>query len=249
MARSIGNSIADSLQLSLNYADRLLKELPADRFARFAEVGGTTVESNHPAFILGHLALYGPRIATQLGGSPTPPPASFEKVFSKDATCVDDPSGTIYPSMGEVVTAFRTGCEEAISALRSASPGGAPVSISTVPSRGAASGAQCAGGMSMTTALVGASGTASSVSYGGGLVPGMPTATVPDDDALLQRLTQSKADLVKALTDPSLAKKAAVVADDGGGKGKSRVAMLASGGGALAASTAGPSSPTMPPTR
>ncbi|KOO23613.1 hypothetical protein Ctob_001577, partial [Chrysochromulina tobinii] len=51
---------------------------------------------------------------------------------------------------------------------------------------------------------------------------------LPDDDALLQRLTQSKADLVKALTDPSLAKKAAVVADDGGGKGKSRVAMLAS---------------------
>ena len=62
MARSIGNSIADSLQLSLNYADRLLKELPADRFARFASVGGTTVESNHPAFILGHLALYGPRL-------------------------------------------------------------------------------------------------------------------------------------------------------------------------------------------
>lgn len=120
MARSIGNSIADSLQLSLNYADRLLKELPAGHFARFANVGGTTVESNHPAFILGHLALYGPRIAKQLGGSPTLPPASFENVFSKDATCVDDPEGTIYPPMAEVVKAFRTGCEEAIAALRSA---------------------------------------------------------------------------------------------------------------------------------
>ena len=120
MARSIGNSIADSLQLSLNYADRLLKELPADRFARFAQVGGKTVESNHPAFILGHLSLYGPRITSQLGGSPTPPPASFEKVFSKDATCVDDSAGSIYPSMAEVVNAFRTGCEEAIRALRSA---------------------------------------------------------------------------------------------------------------------------------
>jgi hypothetical protein len=120
MARSIGNSIADSLQLSLNYADRLLKGLPADRFARFASVGGTTVESNHPAFILGHLALYGPRIAGQLGARPTLPPSSFEKAFSKEAACVDDAAGVIYPPMDEVVKAFRTGCEEAIAALRSA---------------------------------------------------------------------------------------------------------------------------------
>ncbi|RLS34663.1 MAG: DinB family protein [Planctomycetota bacterium] len=121
MARSIGNSIADSLALSLDYANRLLKEVPSDRFARFATVGGSTVESNHPAFVLGHLALYGPRIVSQLGGTPTPLPAAFEKAFSKDAACTDDPTGTIYPAMSEVVKAFRTGCEEAIAALRSAS--------------------------------------------------------------------------------------------------------------------------------
>lgn len=120
MSRSLGNCIADSLALSLRYADRLLKDVPADRFARFAAVGGTTVESNHPAFVLGHLTLYGPRIVSHLGGTPTPPPEGFEAVFSKEAACVDDPEGTIYPSRDAVVAAFRTSCEEAIAALRAA---------------------------------------------------------------------------------------------------------------------------------
>lgn len=121
MPRSLGNCVADSLQLSLNYAERLLADLPADRFARHARVGGTTVESNHPAFVLGHLSLYCPRIVTQLGGTPTAPPAVFEKVFSKEAKCLDDAAGTIYPPMQEVVETFRTGCREAIAALRAIS--------------------------------------------------------------------------------------------------------------------------------
>jgi len=118
MSRSLGNVIADSLQLSLNYAERLLADVTPERFARFSTVGGTTVESNHPAFVLGHLSLYCPRIVSQLGGSPTPPPAAFEKAFSKEAKCVDDAAGTIYPPMQEVVDTFRAGCREAIATLR-----------------------------------------------------------------------------------------------------------------------------------
>ena len=84
--------------------DRRGRGGPAERFARFATVGGTTVESNHPAFILGHLSLYGPRITGQLGGSPTLPPASFENVFSKDATCVDDPASPAYNTIASRAT-------------------------------------------------------------------------------------------------------------------------------------------------
>ena len=62
MPRSLGNVIADSLQLSLGYAERLLKNVPADRAGRFAVPGGVVVESNHPAFIYGHLSLYAPKI-------------------------------------------------------------------------------------------------------------------------------------------------------------------------------------------
>ena len=38
---------------------------------------------------------------------------------------------------------------------------------------------------------------------------------LPDDDYLMCQLVQSKADLVASLTDPKLAKKAAVAVDDG----------------------------------
>ena len=43
--------IAASAKLGLGYAERLLKDIPADRFARFAQVQETIIESNHPAFI------------------------------------------------------------------------------------------------------------------------------------------------------------------------------------------------------
>lgn len=122
MPRSFGYVVADSLQMSLNYAERLLKDIPADRFARLAAPGGQVVPSNHPAFILGHLALYGPRIVEQLGkdASGVRPPARIVETCSKDAQCQDDPQGTIYASLSETVQAFRSGYQAALEALRSA---------------------------------------------------------------------------------------------------------------------------------
>lgn len=118
MTRSLGNIIADSLQLSLNYGERLLKDVTPAQFARFACPGGQAIESNHPAFIYGHLSLYGPRILTQLGRTAPVIPAGFEAVFSKDAKCTDDPTGTIYPAMGTVTQFFFDGYKAAAAALR-----------------------------------------------------------------------------------------------------------------------------------
>ena len=109
MSRSLGNIIADSLQLSVGYAERLLKGVPADRFARFARVGGAVVESNHPAFIIGHLSLYAPRVLHQIGHPAPSVPDQFDRVFSKDARCVDDADGDLYPPMDEVVAFFLEG--------------------------------------------------------------------------------------------------------------------------------------------
>jgi hypothetical protein len=82
MPRSIGNIIADSLQLSVGYAERLLQGVSAAEFARFARVGGVVVESNHPAFIYGHLSLYAPRVLWQIGhpapAKPDLPPSASE---------------------------------------------------------------------------------------------------------------------------------------------------------------------------
>jgi hypothetical protein len=122
MATNIGNMIAASCTLGLVYAERMLKDVSADDFARFARPGGQLVTSNHAAFVFGHLSLYPPRIIEHLGGDPAGilPPADFESLFSKDATCQDDPQGTVYPAKDVVVNTFFTGYQAAIESLRSA---------------------------------------------------------------------------------------------------------------------------------
>ena len=120
MKRSIGNIIADSLHLSLGYADRLLTDVSAERFARFSTPGGETVHSNHPAFIYGHLALYAPRILTELQQPAPAVPEGFNDCFSKDAQCQDDGEGVLYPAMEDVLNCFRTGYQAAAEALKAA---------------------------------------------------------------------------------------------------------------------------------
>ncbi len=119
MSRSLGNVIADSLQLSVGYGERLLKAIPQDRFARFAAPGGVVVASNHPAFVYGHLSLYAPKILRQIGHPAPGVPDQFEVRFSKDATCVDDVDGDIYPGRDEIVDFFLEAHRMVSAALRS----------------------------------------------------------------------------------------------------------------------------------
>jgi hypothetical protein len=119
MARSLGNVIADSLGISLGYADRLLAGVTPERFARFATPGGVEVPSNHPAFIFGHLSLYAPKVLVQIGHPAPPVPELFEIAFSKDAVCRDDPDGDLYPAMDDVLMFFREGYRMVTAALRS----------------------------------------------------------------------------------------------------------------------------------
>ncbi|MCC9644024.1 DinB family protein [Rhodopirellula sp. JC740] len=115
----IGQMIAESGRLCVGYARRLLDGVTEDNFARFARVGDTVIQSNHPAFILGHLNQYPQQIITQLGGdaSAIRPSEKYEALFSKTATCLDDPDGTLYPSMNEVVEKFFASHEAAIETL------------------------------------------------------------------------------------------------------------------------------------
>lgn len=122
MSRSIGHCIADSLQLGLGYAERLMQEITPETFARFANVGGTAINSNHPAFVLGHLSLYPEKIVSQLGHDATAITVSqkFQEVFHQSTTCQDDPDGTIYPAMDDVTKAFFEGYQLALEKLRAA---------------------------------------------------------------------------------------------------------------------------------
>ena len=120
---SIGTIIADHAKLSLSYANRMLADVPADKFARFAMGENGLIESNHPAFIYGHLSLYSPRIVEHFGGdmSEITPSDKFIEAFDQSAQCVDDPDGTIYPAMEEITSKLIKSTELAIETIATAS--------------------------------------------------------------------------------------------------------------------------------
>ncbi|WDQ18273.1 DinB family protein [Rhodopirellula sp. P2] len=111
--------IADSARLSVGYTDRMMAGVSPEQFARFATVGGQTIESNHPAFILGHLSLYPSRVVSELGCDATAiaPTEKYEALFSPQATCLDDPEGKLYPAMEEILAKFTTAHAAAIETL------------------------------------------------------------------------------------------------------------------------------------
>ena len=118
----IGSMIADSAKLSVGYAERLIKDVQPKQFARFAEIEGKTIESNHPAFVLGHLSIYPCRIVEDLGGdaSAIKPSEKYEALFSPSAKCMDDPDGNLYPPMNDVTKKFFAAHQAAIEAVLAA---------------------------------------------------------------------------------------------------------------------------------
>lgn len=122
MSKNIGNMIAASAQLGMGFAQRLLSGVEEKDFSRFAKVGDTVIESNHPSFIYGHLSLYAPRVVAELGGDAggVQPTDEFVKLYSKDAKCADDPDGSVYPPMAEVTEAFVKSHELAVETLKQA---------------------------------------------------------------------------------------------------------------------------------
>lgn len=119
----IGQMIAASASRTPLYAERLIKDISPAAFARLARPGGVVVQSNHPAFILGHLSLYPALVLSQLGrpaGDAAPPP-SYEPLFKAGATCQDDPDGRIYPAMSELVPFFFRSTQVAMNAVAEAS--------------------------------------------------------------------------------------------------------------------------------
>lgn len=105
---AFADSIVAASKRSRGMAERLLKDVRADQFARRPVVGGVTIETNHASFVYGHLALYPAKVAMIIGkdGAPLAAPQGFEELYKNGAPCLDDPSGTIYPPMESVVSAF-----------------------------------------------------------------------------------------------------------------------------------------------
>ena len=102
------DTITRGARMSVWLAEQMLKDVKPEFFARKPSFGSRVIETNHGAFIYGHLALYPAKWMAIVGldGSPAAAPAGYDDLFGAGKECKDDPAGTIYPPMREITDAF-----------------------------------------------------------------------------------------------------------------------------------------------
>lgn len=110
---------------TLKYGERLLAGISPETAARKPKADGITLEINHPVFVFGHLALYPVQLARMLevDAQAMEVPATYFDLFKAGTPCLDDPSGSIYPSITELKEKFFTGYHAILEALPSVREG------------------------------------------------------------------------------------------------------------------------------
>ncbi len=107
---SASQFIVDASKPLAAYSERLLKDVGPHNYSRKPTwgLGGEMIDCNHPAFVFGHLALYPERVIQMCGhdGSKAAAPAGFADLFEDKKPCLDDPHGTIYPSLETITSAY-----------------------------------------------------------------------------------------------------------------------------------------------
>lgn len=110
---TFGDALANIGLFTKGYAESLLKDIPSElagRKPRFQTPEGLKViDTNHPAFVFGHLALYPCRawVVTGAGdGGAVQAPSAWNDLFAAGVECKDDVEGTIYPRLDELAAKF-----------------------------------------------------------------------------------------------------------------------------------------------
>lgn len=89
-----------TLRMTLGYAERLLADIPADRFAHMP-----VPKLNHPAFNIGHLSLYPNRLFTMLGRADLViEKPGYPALFQAGVECVEQDGR--FPSKDELVAYY-----------------------------------------------------------------------------------------------------------------------------------------------
>lgn len=117
----VASLILSSAKLTSSFADGMLKDVKPSQFARLATQDGKPVQSNHPAWVFGHLSTYPMKITTMLGVTPIVNPPKFDDLFKNGTPCLDDPQGTIYPSMDAIIKHYTAAYDAAMAAVAAAS--------------------------------------------------------------------------------------------------------------------------------
>ncbi|MDP1662269.1 MAG: hypothetical protein Q8L55_10185 [Phycisphaerales bacterium] len=122
MSNSIGSIIAGPAAITRSFGELMLKDVPADKAARFATPGGKAVVSNHPVFVFGHLSLYNRRVLAMCNQPEgvAAIPAEWDGLFKAGVECKDDADGKLYPSLPVVTKAFFEGFDAAVAAVMAA---------------------------------------------------------------------------------------------------------------------------------
>jgi len=117
---TFSDTLADLTLFSCGYAELLLKGIDSKLAARKPSLGETVIDTNHPTFVFGHLALYPARIFAVTGADPksVEVPPAWTDLFKAGVQCVDDPQGTRYPSLDAVVAHFMMSSKSAAGHLR-----------------------------------------------------------------------------------------------------------------------------------
>lgn len=104
----IGEMIARMGSRGIELGKALAADVPPERFARLAVGANGPIHANHPAWAIGHLALYPARILGFLGLDCTPAamPEAWQAVLAAGTETLDDAEGTIYPAKAEIVEGY-----------------------------------------------------------------------------------------------------------------------------------------------
>lgn len=117
--------LASAGRFSRGYAKILLAGIEPAQFGRKPRFEGPAgmkvVDTNHPAFVFGHLSLYPARLFTLLEADSkgVEAPAAWMELFKAGAVCRDDADGTIYPAMEAITARFFSAHEATIEHVRS----------------------------------------------------------------------------------------------------------------------------------
>lgn len=118
--RRIGEVLTATTGRTTGLAESLLNGVEPGVFARQPMQDGRVVDTNHGAFVYGHLALYPARILQMIGRDPGPVacPERYTELFAAGVRCRHDADGSEHPPMKEIVERFRAGYAAAIEAVR-----------------------------------------------------------------------------------------------------------------------------------
>lgn len=118
---SISSMLIAMAQPSMGLGEALAGGIPADRFARLTSNANGAVQTNHPAWVYGHLALYPHKALELLGDDPHGPPAEWDDLFGNGSELVDDADGSRYPGKDELVGMYLSEMKRACEILEGVS--------------------------------------------------------------------------------------------------------------------------------